>query len=79
VLDRDGGPLTDLDPSLDHRAFVLSDHREFTDDDADAVAAAADARVSVGPEALHADHTVTVAHNYLDTDGFRTHTDTHPN
>jgi tRNA (pseudouridine54-N1)-methyltransferase len=29
----------------------------------------------VGPEALHADHAVTVAHNYLDTDGFASYGD----
>ncbi|MFW5948491.1 MAG: tRNA (pseudouridine(54)-N(1))-methyltransferase TrmY, partial [Halolamina sp.] len=32
---------------------------------------ASDLRVRVGPELLHADHTITVAHNFLDTDGYR--------
>jgi tRNA (pseudouridine54-N1)-methyltransferase len=29
-------------------------------------------RVSLGPERIHADHAIVVAHNYLDTDGYAT-------
>jgi len=68
-LHEDGDPIAALDPPSDP-AFVLSDHRGFTDAEADLLADAAGERVSVGPEALHADHAVTVAHNYLDTGGF---------
>jgi tRNA (pseudouridine54-N1)-methyltransferase len=50
--------------------FVLSDHREFTDGETDSLADVADERVRLGPEALHANHAITVAHNFLDTDGF---------
>jgi tRNA (pseudouridine54-N1)-methyltransferase len=50
--------------------FVLSDHRDFTDEEAELLADGADERVRLGPELLHADHVVTVAHNYLDTDRF---------
>jgi len=30
----------------------------------------ADERVRLGPRKLHANHAITVAHNYLDTAGF---------
>jgi tRNA (pseudouridine54-N1)-methyltransferase len=65
-----GTPLAD-EPVPADPTFVLSDHREFTDAETDLLARRADARVSVGPQRLHADQTVTVAHNWLDTDGFR--------
>ena len=68
ALRADGDPITDLEPP-DHPAFVLSDHRSFTDTDRDALADVADERVAVGPLPLHADQTITVAHNYLDTAG----------
>ena len=69
VLHEDGDPIIDVDPPTD-AAFVLSDHRDFTDDEAETLRDAGARRVSVGPRALHADHAVTVAHNYLDTRGF---------
>jgi len=68
-LHEDGAPLADVEPPEDP-TFVLSDHRDFTEEEADLLADASDQRVRVGPEVLHADHTVTVAHNYLDTEGF---------
>ena len=68
ALRTDGDPITDLEPP-DHPAFVLSDHRSFTDTDRDALNDTVDERVAVGPLALHADQAVTVAHNYLDTAG----------
>ena len=70
VLHEDGDPIIDVDPPTD-AAFVLSDHRDFTDDEIAVLREAGARRVSVGPRALHADHAVTVAHNYLDTEGFR--------
>jgi tRNA (pseudouridine54-N1)-methyltransferase len=70
-LHAEGAPIVDLDPPSDP-AFVLSDHREFTDAEADQLATRADERVSVGPTALHADQAITVAHNFLDTGGFDT-------
>jgi tRNA (pseudouridine54-N1)-methyltransferase len=65
-----GDPLVDVEPP-EYPVFVLSDHHDFTDAEADLLADRADHRVSLGPQALHADHAITVAHNYLDTDGFR--------
>ena len=68
-LHADGAPVVDRSPPEDP-VFVLSDHREFTEAEAELLESAADERVSLGPEALHADQAITVAHNYLDTDGY---------
>ncbi|MFC3477434.1 tRNA (pseudouridine(54)-N(1))-methyltransferase TrmY [Halobacterium litoreum] len=68
-LHEDGTPLADAEPP-ENPVFVLSDHGDFTDEEAALLAERSDRRVRVGPQILHADHTVTVAHNYLDTDGF---------
>ncbi len=64
-----GRPLVDVDPPSDP-VFVLSDHRDFTDAEREALDDAADVRVRLGPEVLHADHAITVAHNFLDTNGY---------
>ncbi|MEF8843655.1 MAG: tRNA (pseudouridine(54)-N(1))-methyltransferase TrmY [Haloarculaceae archaeon] len=68
-LHEDGTPVVEVDPPEDV-VFVLSDHRDFTAAEAELLAERADARVTLGPERLHADQAVTVAHNWLDTDGF---------
>ena len=68
-LHEEGEPLVEASPPTDP-LFVLSDHHDFAPSERDSLKAAADRRVRVGPELLHADHTVTVAHNYLDTDGY---------
>jgi tRNA (pseudouridine54-N1)-methyltransferase len=68
-LHEDGDPIVDVEPPSDP-VFVLSDHHDFRDEEATLLADRADERVSLGPKALHADHSITVAHNYLDTAGF---------
>ena len=68
-LHEDGDPVVGVDPPA-NPVFVLSDHRDFAPRETDLLAETADLRVRLGLEALHADHAVTVAHNYLDTDGF---------
>ncbi|WP_136717334.1 tRNA (pseudouridine(54)-N(1))-methyltransferase TrmY [Halorientalis salina] len=68
-LHQNGNPIVDAEPPEDP-VFVLSDHHEFTDEEAALLSETADARVSLSPRALHADHAITVAHNYLDTGGF---------
>ena len=68
-LHEDGDPLSDVAPP-ENPAFVLSDHRDFTEEEAALLEEVAEARVRLGPEVLHADHAITVAHNWLDTDGF---------
>ncbi|MFB6192483.1 MAG: tRNA (pseudouridine(54)-N(1))-methyltransferase TrmY [Haloarculaceae archaeon] len=69
ALHEDGEPVVEVTPPEDP-LFVLSDHREFTDREASALASVADRRVRLGPETIHADGAITVAHNWLDTDGF---------
>jgi len=71
-LHENGDPATGIEPPEDP-VFVLSDHREFTDREADLLDDRADARVSLGPEALHTDHAVVLAHSFLDTGGFRSY------
>jgi tRNA (pseudouridine54-N1)-methyltransferase len=69
ALHEDADPATAVDPPADP-VFVLSDHRDFTPEERDALAAAADHRLRLGPRTLHADHAITVAHHYCDTDGY---------
>ncbi|WP_254272240.1 tRNA (pseudouridine(54)-N(1))-methyltransferase TrmY [Haloarcula marina] len=71
-LHEDGDPVVDVETPTDP-VFVLSDHHDFTEREASLLAEAAEERVSLGPKALHADHAITVAHNYLDTEGFTTY------
>ena len=71
-LHEDGDPLVDAAPPADP-VFVLSDHRDFTDREESLLASRAERRVRVGPELLHADHTVSVVHNWLDTDGYESY------
>jgi tRNA (pseudouridine54-N1)-methyltransferase len=68
-LHENGDPLVDAEPPEDP-VFVLSDHNDFTEEESAALETAAERRVRVGPERLHADHTITVVHNWLDTDGY---------
>jgi len=68
-LHEGGDPLIDAAPPTDP-VFALSDHRDFTDGEAELLAGRAERRVRVGPELLHADHAVSVVHNWLDTDGY---------
>ena len=68
-LHEDGDPIADVEPPA-NPAFVLSDHRDFTADEQALLDEYADHRVRLGPEILHADHSITVVHNWLDTGGF---------
>jgi len=67
-----GDPLVDAEPPTDP-VFVLSDHHDFTPEEAGSIAERAERRLRVGPELLHADHAITVVHNWLDTDGYATY------
>ena len=69
-LHEDGESIRETEPPGEP-AFVLSDHEAFTDTESDLLDSRADARVSLGPEPLHANHAIVLAHNVLDTDGFR--------
>ena len=68
-LHENGDPAVDVEPPTDP-VFVLSDHNEFTDAERTSLDDVADRRLSLGPRAVHADHAIVVAHNYLDTNGF---------
>lgn len=68
-LHEDGDPIVETEP-LDDPVFVLSDHTDFTDDEETLLADRADARLRLGPRRLHGDQAITVAHNFLDTDGY---------
>ncbi|RQH03201.1 tRNA (pseudouridine(54)-N(1))-methyltransferase TrmY [Natrarchaeobius oligotrophus] len=68
-LHENGDPITDVS-ALTDPVFVLSDHRNFTDDEATILENATARRVRLGPELLHADQAITIAHHYLDTDGY---------
>ena len=68
-LQADGRPAVDVDPPADP-VFVLSDHRSFADRERQLLADAAARQVSLGPRRLHGDQAITVAHNWLDTDGY---------
>ncbi|ELY77414.1 tRNA (pseudouridine(54)-N(1))-methyltransferase TrmY [Natrinema gari] len=70
-LHEDGEAVVDVGPdALEDGVFVLSDHHDFTAEEADLLEAVADRRLRLGPELLHADQAITVAHHFLDTDGY---------
>jgi tRNA (pseudouridine54-N1)-methyltransferase len=68
-LQAEGRPAVEMDPPADP-VFVLSDHREFTGAEGEAIAGVADEQISLGPRRLHGNQAITVAHNWLDTDGY---------
>ena len=69
ILDEAGDPASDVEPT-ESPLFVLSDHHDFAAGDREAVGEYDPRALSLGPVALHADQAITVAHNWLDTDGF---------
>ena len=72
VLREDGDPAAES-PVPEDPVFVLSDHRPFTEAEAALLDDRAQRRLSLGPVAVHADHAISVAHNWLDTDGYTTY------
>jgi tRNA (pseudouridine54-N1)-methyltransferase len=71
-LHEDGTPLSESEVP-EHPTFVLSDHHEFTDREGELLSERGAERLSVGPKALHANHAITVVHNWLDTGGFESY------
>ncbi|WP_126662784.1 tRNA (pseudouridine(54)-N(1))-methyltransferase TrmY [Haloterrigena salifodinae] len=70
-LHEDGDAVVDVGvDGLEDPVFVLSDHRDFTDAEEQVLEDAVDRRLRLGPELLHADQAITVAHHYLDTEGY---------
>jgi len=74
ALCEDGTPATESAPfdrdDPPDVGFVLSDHREFTREERDLLDEVADRRLRLGPEPLHADQAIVVAHHLLDTRGY---------
>ena len=68
-LHEDGEVIVDVEPPVDP-ILVLSDHHDFTDAETALLDDVANHVLSLGPRAIHADHAITVTHNYLDTNGF---------
>lgn len=67
-LHEDGDPIGESQPP-ENPIFVLSNHTDLDDTAAEIVDKYADRRVSLGPEPLHADHAISVVHNWLDRSG----------
>jgi tRNA (pseudouridine54-N1)-methyltransferase len=70
-LHEDGDPAGDVSPP-ENPVFVLSDHTDFTADETAFLDSNADQRIRLGPQRLHGSQAITVAHNWLDTDGWST-------
>jgi len=69
-LGADGRSVEAVEPPSDP-VFVLSDHRTFTDDERALLDDVADGTISLGPETIHTDQAIAVAHNWLDRTGDR--------
>jgi len=69
-LGADGRSVEEVDPPS-IPIFVLSDHRAFTDDERALLDDVADGTISLGPETIHTDQAIAVAHNWLDRAGDR--------
>jgi len=68
-LHEDGKPASEVDPP-DDPVFVLSNHQTLREEDVAVLDSYRQQRITLGPERLHADHAISVAHNWLDTRGF---------
>ncbi len=68
-LHEDGTPIVEQEPPADP-IFVLADHQSVTDTEQTLLDTHCDQRITLGPQAIHADQAITVANNYLDTEGF---------
>ena len=72
TLHEDGDPIVDASLPADP-VFVLSDHRSFTDAERALLDDHGEGSYRLGPEPLHANHAITVTHNALDTDCYRSY------
>lgn len=68
-LREDGKPITTVDPPA-NPIFVLSDHQDFREFETELLAEHREYQLSLGPTVLHADHAITVANHWMDTDGY---------
>lgn len=65
-LQEDGDPAETVEPPVSP-VFVLSDHLDFTESEREILETITTRRISLGPETLHADHTIVLANNWIDT------------
>lgn len=65
-----GDPIAEAEQPTDP-IFILSDHRDFSPEEDSLLDQHADASYSLGPIGLHTTQAITIAHNWLDTAGFR--------
>jgi tRNA (pseudouridine54-N1)-methyltransferase len=71
LLDEGGGPIDDIlnEGSLHgdgSNHFILSDDMDLTGSEVALIKERVERVISVSPNVLHADHSITVTHNYLD-------------
>ncbi|MDR3282785.1 MAG: tRNA (pseudouridine(54)-N(1))-methyltransferase TrmY [Candidatus Methanoplasma sp.] len=64
-LKEDGGDCRECDLP-DNPIFVLGDNKDLTEEEEDVILAKSPAKLSIGPNSLHADHCIVVIHNELD-------------
>jgi tRNA (pseudouridine54-N1)-methyltransferase len=71
-LHEDGSEFDAYDCKLDliqkDTTFILSDHKDFTEDEEEMIRkySSLDGSISVGPKTLHSDHCIILIHNLLD-------------
>jgi tRNA (pseudouridine54-N1)-methyltransferase len=54
------------DSITDDPTFILSDHKDFTEDELEQITERSTITISLGPMILHTDQCLTIIHNYLD-------------
>jgi tRNA (pseudouridine54-N1)-methyltransferase len=64
-LDETGEDISNLQPQ-DDCTFILSDHKDFSDEELNKINEYSTKTISLGPLSLHADQCITIIHNYLD-------------
>lgn len=69
VLDEDGDPASAVSVPADP-VFVLSDHESFDTSDTTIIGDHDPQRVRLSPTVVHTDHAITLAHQWLDTEGY---------
>lgn len=69
ILDEGGTPISEHTVT-ESATFFLADHRGFSSTDRSQLQNTSAGTIRVGPRSLHADHTITIVHNWLDTNGY---------
>jgi tRNA (pseudouridine54-N1)-methyltransferase len=64
-LDEGGKDMSEFQPQ-DDCTFILSDHKDFTDEELERIHGSRSETISLGPLSLHTDQCITIIHNHLD-------------